>query len=55
MAARCRKKTRRRGCAGLKANGRLKKGFRFAKGGGGRVVKAKAARKTTRRRKRSRR
>lgn len=32
----------------LKSNGRLKKGYRFAKGG--RVVKAKA--KTTRRRKR---
>lgn len=26
---------------GKKANGKLKKGYRFAKGGGGRVVKAK--------------
>ncbi|GEM_PF-1411239 len=54
MAKMCRRKVRRRGCAGLKANGRLKKGYRFAKGGRGRVVKAKTAPKTTRR-KRSRR
>lgn len=35
---------------GLKKNGRLKKGYRFARGG--RVVKAKAKRKTRRRRRR---
>lgn len=35
---------------GLKRDGKLKKGYRFAKGG--RVVRAKAARKTTRRRRR---
>lgn len=37
MARKCKRKA-----AGLKANGRLKKGFRFAKGG--RVVKARKKR-----------
>ena len=46
MAARRKKKSR----VGLKANGTLKKGYRYKKGGG--VVKAKAA--TTRRKKRRR-
>lgn len=45
--------TKRKSRVGLKGNGRLKKGYRFKRGGG--VVKAKAARKTPRRRKRSRR
>lgn len=40
---------KRRSRTGLKSNGRLKKGYRFAKGG--RVVKAKAS---TSRRRRSR-
>ncbi len=30
---------------GKKANGRLKKGYRYAKGGKGRVVKAKKTRR----------
>lgn len=38
---------------GLKRNGRLKKGFRFAKGGRGRVVKARGG-KSRRRRTRGR-
>ncbi len=36
------RKTTRRRAAGLKANGKLKKGYRFAKGG--RIVKAKGKR-----------
>jgi hypothetical protein len=42
MAVRKRKSTRR--SVGVGAKGRLKKGFRYAKGG--RVVKAKAKRKS---------
>lgn len=38
---------------GLKANGRLKKGYRFARGG--RIVKAKAAKRAPARRRRRRR
>ncbi|MFN4231342.1 hypothetical protein [Parvibaculum sp.] len=39
MATRKRKSTRRKSRVGLKANGTLKKGYRFKKGGG--VVKAR--------------
>lgn len=41
MAKRRKKRASR---AGLKRNGRLKKGFRFAKGGGGRTIKIKKRR-----------